>query len=64
MAGNWQACAGRGFGAVPAERPWPVPLVPAAGWECPRCLVVRGPLVVSCPCSDSLRARISRGMAR
>jgi hypothetical protein len=62
LRGNWQACAGPGPGGMPEQRPRPVPPVPA-GWQCPRCLVVRGPRVLSCSCQDSLRARISRGMA-
>jgi len=39
------------------------PAPAALVWECPRCQKVHAPSVPSCPRSDSLRARIRRGMA-
>jgi hypothetical protein len=70
---NYHVCPGRGgcqhcqhVQVTPA--PWwqfapPVLPQPSAGWQCPRCEKVHAPSVLSCPCSDSLRDRIGRGMA-
>jgi hypothetical protein len=56
---NYHVCPGRDH-CPPAAFP---PVLAARGWECPRCQKVHAPSVLSCPCSDSLRDRIRRGMA-